>query len=46
VLVQTNANRFWVDLDQFGQRILRAPGNADGTADRDIQFGKFGASQG
>ena len=41
MLVQAYTNRFGIDLDQFGQRILQAPGNRDRTTLSGIQCGKF-----
>ena len=38
VLVLAHANAFGVDLDQLGQRVLQAPGNADRTAQADIDI--------
>ncbi len=46
VLVHANADGFGIDLDQFGQRVLGAPGDGDRTADGDVQVGEFLAGQG
>ena len=41
VLVLADADRFGVDLDQFGQRVLQAAGDGHGTADRNVEVGEF-----
>ncbi|OQA33319.1 MAG: hypothetical protein BWY57_01321 [Betaproteobacteria bacterium ADurb.Bin341] len=41
VLVLADANRFRLDLDQFGQRVLQAAGNRHGATQADIKFRKF-----
>ena len=38
VLVETHTDRFGIDLDQFGQRILQAPGDAHRTTHRNIHI--------
>ena len=41
MLVLADADRLGIDLDQFGQGILQAAGDGDGTADGDVEVGKF-----
>ena len=41
VLVLAHANGFGIDLDQFGQRILQAAGNAGGSAQAHIHIGQL-----
>ena len=41
VLVETDADGFGVDFDQFGQGVLQAARNRDGAALCGIQRGKF-----
>ena len=41
VLVLADADRFRVDLDQFGERVLQAPRDGDGAAQRDVEVGQF-----
>ena len=41
VLILTNANRFWVNLNQFGQWVHQSSANADGSANGDVFVGKF-----
>ena len=36
VLILADADRFRLDADQFGQRILEPPGNRDRAAQRDV----------
>ena len=45
VLIQADADGFGIDLDQFGERVLRAAGNGDRAADGDIEVGEFGAGE-
>src|SRR5688500_20090662 len=46
VLVQSHANRFGIDLDQLGERILSAAGDRYSPAQRDIQVRELLARQG
>ena len=41
VLILTNTDRLWINLDEFGERILSAARNADGAALFHMQVGKF-----
>ena len=41
VLILAHADRFGLDLDQFGQRILQAAGDGDRAAQGNIEFGEF-----
>jgi hypothetical protein len=41
MLVLADADGLRVDLDQLGERILQASSNGNGTADGDVQVGKF-----
>ena len=45
VLVQADADRLGVDLDQLGQRVLDAAGDGDGAAHADVEVGHLGAGQ-
>ena len=45
VLVQPDADALRVDLDQLGQRVLQAAGDADRAAHRHVQVGKLVARQ-
>ena len=44
-LVQADANRLRVDLDQLGQRVLRPAGDRHRPAQTDVQVRKFGPRQ-
>ena len=46
VLVHADADGLGIDLDQFGQRVLRAAGNRDCAADGDVEVGELGAGEG
>ena len=46
MLVEADANGLGIDLDQFGQRVLRAARNRDRPTDGDVQVRKLGARQG
>ena len=41
VLILADADRFRLDLDQFGQRILQAPRDRDRAAQRHVEVGEF-----
>ena len=41
MLIMTDANCLGVYLDQFGERILQAPGYGDSAAQADIEAGEF-----
>jgi len=41
VLVLADADRFWIDLDQLGERILQPARDGDGAAQRDVEIGKL-----
>ena len=45
VLVLADADRFRLDLDQFGQRVLQAAGDGDGAAQRHVEAGEFRGGQ-
>jgi hypothetical protein len=44
VLVLADADRFRIDLDQFGQRVLQPVRDADRAAHRDVQVGILAAA--
>ena len=41
VLVLADADRFRIDLDEFGERVLQAAGDGDGAAQRHVETGEF-----
>src|SRR5882724_8810622 len=41
MLILSDTNAFWVDLDQLGQRILQSPCDRNRATNRQIQIGEF-----
>ena len=44
MLILPDANRFWVDFDEFGERVLEPSTDRNGAANGEIEVWKFIAS--